>query len=291
MTSSPQPTAPETTAPETTTVQRNAPPTPAQPQVLVGGIPVVRYSRTGLADAMVADWERQKAGSFRAPARAVLSANGHSISMFASDPAFRALIDAADMVHADGMSVVTASRLLASPGIPERCATTDFFHDAAVKAAESGMSFYLLGASAEIIEQAVAVIRRQYPSLSLAGYRDGFFTDADLDGVVDDILAVRPDVLWIGVGRPRQERLAIELRDRLTGVTWIKTCGGLFDFLSGRASRAPDWMQRFGLEWLYRMGREPRRLFWRYAVTNPHAIYRMLIATRRLPDAPLPENP
>ena len=118
----------------------------------------------------------------------------------------------------------------------------------------------------------------------------GFFTDADLDGVVDGIRAARPDVLWIGVGRPRQERLAVELRDRLTGVTWIKTCGGLFDFLSGRASRAPDWMQRLGLEWLYRMGLEPRRLFWRYAVTNPHAIYRMLIATRRLPDAPLAER-
>ena len=279
-----------TSKPATVAIERESPPMPARPQVLVGGIPVVRYSRTGLAEAMVADWERQKARSFTEPPRAVLSANGHSISMFARDPGFRALIDAADMVHADGMSVVTASRLLAPPGIPERCATTDFFHDAAEKAAASGMSFYLLGASAEVIEQAVAVIRRQYPSLALAGYRDGFFTDADLDAVVTEILAVRPDVLWVGVGRPRQERLAIELRDRLTGVTWIKTCGGLFDFLSGRASRAPDWMQRFGLEWLYRMGREPRRLFWRYAVTNPHAIYRMLVATRSLPDAALPEN-
>jgi exopolysaccharide biosynthesis WecB/TagA/CpsF family protein len=78
------------------------------------------------------------------------------------------------------------------------------------------------------------------------------------------------------MGVPREQVFALRYRDRLTNVGLIKTSGGLFDFLSGRNSRAPQWMQSVGLEWLYRLGLEPRRLFLRYLRTNPHALYLLL---------------
>jgi N-acetylglucosaminyldiphosphoundecaprenol N-acetyl-beta-D-mannosaminyltransferase len=90
-------------------------------------------------------------------------------------------------------------------------------------------------------------------------------------------------VLWIGLGVPHQQRFVVRHRGLLDRVGLAKTCGGLFDFLAGKNSRAPQWMQDYGLEWLYRMSLEPRRLGWRYAVSNPHAVW--LLATRSGPPA------
>ena len=90
--------------------------------------------------------------------------------------------------------------------------------------------------------------------------------------------AARPDILWVGMGAPAEQRFCLRVRARLSNVGLIKTCGGLFDFVSGRNSRAPDWMQAVGLEWAYRMALEPRRLAYRYLTTNPHAAYLLLIS-------------
>lgn len=121
-------------------------------------------------------------------------------------------------------------------------------------------------------------MRRLYPGLALAGSRHGFFGPHEEEAVLDAIEAARPDILWISMGVPREQRFALRARARLRGVGLIKTSGGLFDFLSGERSREPGWVQRAWLEWLYRLALEPRRLFRRYALTNPHAL--VLLATR-----------
>jgi N-acetylglucosaminyldiphosphoundecaprenol N-acetyl-beta-D-mannosaminyltransferase len=105
------------------------------------------------------------------------------------------------------------------------------------------------------------------------------YMSADEEGaVVDEINAAAPDILWIGMGVPREISFSTRHRDKLTNVGLIKTSGGLFDFLSSKNSRAPAWMQTTGLEWLYRLSLEPKRLFRRYASTNLHAAYLLLFA-------------
>ncbi|WP_245572799.1 WecB/TagA/CpsF family glycosyltransferase [Lichenihabitans psoromatis] len=206
----------------------------------------------------------------------VTSANGEVMSRAASEPAIHRLFEAADLIHADGQAMVVASRYVGAPPLPERVATTDLFHDVARLAERSGTSFYLLGGTAETMALAEAAIRAAYPALVIAGARNGYIEAADEDAVAAEINRLRPGILWIGMGVPREQSFATRHLDRLTDVGAIKTSGGLFDFLSGRRTRAPQWMQTAGLEWLYRTMLEPRRLAVRYLTTNPHAVYLML---------------
>jgi N-acetylglucosaminyldiphosphoundecaprenol N-acetyl-beta-D-mannosaminyltransferase len=130
-----------------------------------------------------------------------------------------------------------------------------------------------------VIEQAAEHLQRLYPRLNIVGYRHGYFSAEEEADVVAAINAVRPDILWIGLGVPGEQRFALRHRDDLR-VGLIKTAGGLFDFLSGKNRRAPEWMQATGLEWVYRIYLEPRRLLGRYMRTNPHALFLLLTKTR-----------
>ena len=98
--------------------------------------------------------------------------------------------------------------------------------------------------------------------------------------VLDEINTLAPDILWLGLGVPAEQKFVRDFGDRLTNVGVIKTSGGLFDHLSGKNPRAPRWLQRAGFEWLWRMLVEPRRLFWRYLTTNPRAFYCILRYSR-----------
>jgi exopolysaccharide biosynthesis WecB/TagA/CpsF family protein len=238
------------------------------PRVWIGGLPIAVIDRAGSA-RLIVDLARTRPG--RRPV-VMTSANGQVVSLVARDPEARRLFLAADLIHADGMPLVFASRLRSPAPLPERVATTDLFHDVARLAEREGTSFYLLGADAKVIERAVRNVRERYPRLAIAGYRSGYFA-GDEDRAVDEINAAAPDVLWVGMGVPREQAFCHAYRHRLTGVGVIKTSGGLFDFISGKNSRAPNWMQAAGLEWLYRTTLEPRRLLLRYVTTNPHAAY------------------
>lgn len=211
--------------------------------------------------------------------KAVFSSNGQGIALAGRSAEFAEAMQDADIIHADGMPVVFASRITKTQ-LPERIATTDFFHDAARAAQENGLRFYMLGATASQNAKAVAEISRIYPQLQIVGSRDGYFDSANDEQVCEEIMRCQPDVLWVALGKPRQEYWSIRNKSRLGGVGWIKTCGGLYAFLAGDAPRAPEWMQSLGLEWLYRALKEPRRLGWRYLVTNPYSLYRLLRYTK-----------
>ena len=240
---------------------------------MIGGLEVDNLTRDELAARMVAD--AKTAGE---RPRLVFSVNGEGVSRAASDNVFRAAMQQADIRHADGMSVVFASRLFSATPLTERVATTDFFHDAAAAAEKVGLSFYFLGGTEETARAAFDTARKMYPNLRWAGYRSGYFSQSDEPAICREIVASGADILWVGLGRPKQEAFCLRNADRLKGVTWLKTCGGLFDFLAGNNRRAPAWMQATGLEWLYRTLQEPRRLLRRYLTTNPHAIW--LFATQ-----------
>ncbi|CAN7417822.1 WecB/TagA/CpsF family glycosyltransferase [Phenylobacterium sp. LjRoot219] len=245
-------------------------------EVVVGGLKTVVATRSQLAEAMVRDCQAARAAQRKPAPRLVFSSNGQGISLVGTDREFAKTMGAADIIHADGMSVVKGSRWFGSTPIPERAATTDFFHDAAKAAVRSGLRFYVLGGKEEQNAAAVDSMLRLYPDLNIVGRRNGYFRSEEDSDVCRQVVESGADVLWVGLGKPKQEFWSVANRERLRGVGWVKTCGGLYSYLAGDAPRAPDWMQRAGLEWLFRSVLEPRRLGVRYLLTNPHSFYRMV---------------
>ena len=246
-------------------------------EVVVGGLKTAAVSRRELASIMVRDCLAARRTGRPEP-KLVFSSNGNCVARAALDKEFRALLEGADILHADGLPIVAAARLLTGTPIPERCATTDFIHDAAEAAIESGLRFYLLGATEEVNKGAAEALLRDHPGLQIVGRRHGYFSPDEEDEICDEINRSGADVVWVGLGVPSEQKFATRNKGVLRA-GWIVTCGGCFNFASGDYVRAPQWMQDAGLEWLHRVWREPRRLFWRYAITNPVALTILLLRT------------
>jgi exopolysaccharide biosynthesis WecB/TagA/CpsF family protein len=208
------------------------------------------------------------------------SVNGQVISLCARDRKLAAMFLSADSINADGQPMVFLSRYLCANPLPERVATSDLFPVVARLAAKSGATFYMLGGSEEVNQKAVGASLAAYPGLRIVGRRNGYFSPAEEAEIVEEIARLRPDVLWLSLGVPLEQQFCMRNLGALRGVGIVKTSGGLFDFISLVKSRAPLWIQKAGLEWLYRLAREPRRLFVRYALTNPHALFLMLRSLR-----------
>lgn len=204
------------------------------------------------------------------------SLNGHVISLCMRDPELLISILCADLVNADGQPLVLLSRYLCTTPLPERVATTDLFPAVARQAARAGVTFYMLGATEEVNCRAVEASLAAYPGLRIVGRRNGFFPRAEEAAIVEEIVGLKPDILWVSLGVPLEQQFCARNLSALRGVAIIKTAGGLFDFLSHAKPRAPVWMQKIGVEWLFRVCLEPHRLFLRYLVTNPHALFLML---------------
>ncbi|WP_420132908.1 WecB/TagA/CpsF family glycosyltransferase [Rhodopseudomonas sp.] len=247
---------------------------------LIGGLPIVVADRAETARAMV-DEALKRRGLWRYPAY-MTSTNGEVTYRCAVDPAEHAMFLQADAIHADGMPHVFVSRFKCDVPLPERVATTDLFHDVAREAIKRGATMFMLGADETSNRLATDLVKKCYPDLKLVGRRNGFFADQDEEiAACRQIAELAPDILWVSMGVPREQLFIGRHRHRLTTVGVIKTSGGLFDFLSGLKPRAPVWMQRIGLEWLWRMALEPRRLGMRYLRTNPYAMYLLLTQTTR----------
>lgn len=242
---------------------------------LLGGLPITVIGMQQSADEFVRITLEAR-GRDEIPYYST-SANGQVIALASRDPEFRDLLLAADQIHADGMPMVLLSRMLTRNPLSERVATTDLVHAVAEASEKEGLSFYFLGATAEINKRAVARMREKYPKLSFAGASHGYLSEQQEREVVAEIARLKPDILWIGMGVPYEQKFVARNREKLRGVGVIKTAGGLFDFLAGKNSRAPKWMQSVGLEWVYRTILEPRRLALRYLTTNPAALRQILL--------------
>jgi N-acetylglucosaminyldiphosphoundecaprenol N-acetyl-beta-D-mannosaminyltransferase len=245
-------------------------------EVMVGGIRTACVSRDQMTQLMVGDCLAARSYD-RAP-KLVFAANGHAISMTVTSPSFRRSFSQATLIHADGQPVVFASKLLTRSPIPERSATTDFIHDAARAARDAGLKFFLLGGSEDVNARCAEELVKKYPGLKVAGRHNGYFEPEDEAAIIDEINASGADVVWVGLGVPKEYDFCVRNKARMKA-GWVVTSGGCFNFVTGDYSRAPAWMQAAGLEWLYRLAREPKRLFWRYAVTNPLAIFQLLTRT------------
>jgi N-acetylglucosaminyldiphosphoundecaprenol N-acetyl-beta-D-mannosaminyltransferase len=192
--------------------------------------------------------------------------NADCVNIAANDEAYRDRLAKMDWVFVDGIGMRIAGRLLKQP-VRDNVNGTDLFPQLCAALAGHGRSLYLLGGRPGIAEAAADWARSHYPGIQIAGSRDGYFDARDTDAVVAEIRSRRPDVLLVGMGAPAQEAW-IARHARATGATVTLGVGGLFDYYSGRIPRAPSWMRRLGLEWIFRLLQEPDRLWRRYLVGN-----------------------
>jgi len=245
-------------------------------EVVVGGIRTACVGRGQLSRLMLGDCLAARGG--RRKPRLVFASNGHAISMVRTDPGFREKFATADIVHADGQPVVIASKLMTKTPIPERTTTTDFIHDAAKVAREHGLRFFLFGSTEAVNAQCAEKLREAYPGLEIVGRRHGYFSREQEAEIVEEINASGADVVWVALGVPLEYDFCVRNKTRLKA-GWIVTAGGCFNFVTGHYRRAPEWMQAMSLEWLYRLWREPKRLWKRYTITNPIALFTILTRT------------
>ena len=197
-------------------------------------------------------------------ARTIATAHAQFAQIAGSNPRFRHILDRAEIMVADGMSLVAASRLLGHP-LPERIAGVDLAVETCREGAKSGLSVYFLGGRPCTAQDTAEKMRAWVPNLRVAGVDCppmGFEREATKkSAVVERIRVAHPDILFVGFGAPKQEFWMEEHRTQLP-VRVMVGVGGSFDVLSGRLPRAPLWMQHAGLEWLFRLILEPHRL-WR----------------------------
>jgi exopolysaccharide biosynthesis WecB/TagA/CpsF family protein len=239
----------------------------------IGGLKTACVTRGELVDVMVQrvrDYHDKSTNVYHQPL-SIYSTNGHSISIANSDKAMMKLLNTADLLHADGQSVVKFSEWFSNNTIPERSATTDTIHDVPQHYA-APLRHFLLGGKPNTIEKCADILSSTYDNFIVAGHQHGYFNPDEQESVIQEINASRPDVLWVGLGKPKEQEF-IDLMKTKLNVPVIISCGGCYNFVTGEYSRAPNWMQRLGLEWLHRAATEPKKLLWRYMTTNPHAVY------------------
>ena len=226
-------------------------------------IPVVNTTRELFSEFAAYDMKECKSPF----PKICFSLNGESLSDYHCNKVFREVFKCADYVHADGMSIVNISRILKVKNLRGRIATTDWFHDIAKISAKHRIRHFFLGAKPKTVAKVVEHVRKWYPDLPIAGYHHGYFSKIEEPDIIDKINKSKTDILWIALGRPKQEIFSITWKHALK-VKWIKTCGGLFDFLALEKKRAPLWIQKVNLEWAYRFSLEPKRLGSRYIRTG-----------------------
>ena len=202
------------------------------------------------------------------------------------DPMLRDSVESGQLVLADGMPLVWLSRLTDRP-LPERVAGIDLMYQLFRLANERGLRVFLLGAKPDVLERVVEVCGRQYPKMVMAGYQDGYFSEERQEAVARAVRDARPDILLVGISSPKKE-LFMKRWGPFMNVPVCHGVGGSFDVMAGLTRRAPRWMQRCGLEWLYRLVQEPGRLWKRYLVTN--SIFLVLAASDLLRRRPATEE-
>ena len=193
-------------------------------------------------------------------------ANAAKIVNMRRDARLRQSVMECDVLLADGMSVVWASRLLGKP-LPERVTGIDLFEGLLALAHRKRYRVYLLGATDDVLTRVVSVVERTYPDALVVGARNGYFTESEAADVASEIAASGADMLFLGISSPKKETFLGRFADHL-GVPVMHGVGGSFDVMAGVTQRAPEAWQRWGVEWAYHLKQEPRRLWRRYLTTN-----------------------
>ncbi|MGU8248262.1 WecB/TagA/CpsF family glycosyltransferase [Clostridium perfringens] len=200
----------------------------------------------------------------------VITPNVDHIVKLESDKEFQNVYKNADLILTDGMPLIWISKMKGNP-IKEKISGSDFFPKLCERAAEKGYSLFLLGAAEGVAAKAAENLKEKYKGLNIVGTYSPSYgfekKDNEIEKIIKMINEVNPDILAVGLGAPKQEKFIYKYREELN-VPISLAIGASIDFEAGNISRAPKWMQNYGLEWFYRLCKEPKRMFKRYIVDD-----------------------
>ena len=188
------------------------------------------------------------------------------VNLIEDDPVLADIINGCPLVNADGASILWAAKVLGVP-VRDRVTGIDLFLRLVEVAADKGYRIYLFGAKEEVVHRVKEIFEHRYPDIRIVGCRSGFFTEAQECEIVADMAASHADMMFVGFSSPKKEYWVHKYLDQM-GIPFVMGVGGSFDVVAGVTNRAPVWMQKHGLEWLYRFIQEPGRLWKRYIVGN-----------------------
>lgn len=228
-------------------------------KVVVLGVPVDPLTMAEALDAVEGAIERRE----RIQIGVV---NAAKIVNMRRNPALRDAVLSSDMIFADGMGVVWASRILGKP-LPERVAGIDLMAGMLARAHAKRYRVFFLGATDEVLDKTIERVRASFPDVVVAGRHNGYFTEEEEEAVARLIRDSRADILFVAITSPKKEKFLAKW-GALANATVCHGVGGSFDVYAGKVQRAPESWQRLGLEWLFRLKQEPGRLWKRYLVTN-----------------------
>ncbi|MFN3637766.1 MAG: WecB/TagA/CpsF family glycosyltransferase [Chloroherpetonaceae bacterium] len=180
------------------------------------------------------------------------------------------IIESCEIVNADGQAVVWASKLLGKP-LKERVAGIDLMQELIKRANEKNWGVFFFGAKQEVLDKVVAHYRKEFPFLRIAGARNGYYKPEEELKIVEEIRASNAQILFVAISSPKKEIFLNTYLD-VMNVPFVMGVGGSFDVVAGLVKRAPLWMQKLGLEWLFRFLQEPRRMWRRYIIGNTEFI-------------------
>lgn len=196
----------------------------------------------------------------------LMGVNADKINEVNQNELMKKIVNSCGIINADGASVVLASKYL-NKRLPERVAGIDLMQELVKLSSEKEYSVYLLGARQEVVEQTSQVLKEKYENLNIKGIHNGYFKEEDWKEISKELKKIKPDIVFVGITSPMKEYL-IEFLQNDGNKCVFMGVGGSFDVISGNIPRAPKWMQKMNLEWLFRVIQEPKRLFKRYFVGN-----------------------
>jgi N-acetylglucosaminyldiphosphoundecaprenol N-acetyl-beta-D-mannosaminyltransferase len=205
--------------------------------------------------------------------------NPHSYVVSLNDPLFSKALRNADWLIPDGVGIVWASRILKGV-IRQRVTGNDVFLELNARLnRKKGFKVFFLGSSEEILRAIRSRMERDFPGIRVVGtYSPPYkpeFTGSELDNMIKAVNRAKPDLLWVGMTAPKQEKFILQSRDKLK-VKFAGAVGAVFDFYSGNVKQAHPFFQKLGFEWLFRLSKEPRRLWYRYLVNGPIFLWYLL---------------
>lgn len=238
-------------------------------KVDVLGVPIARLKFNEISNVLVSLIKRPGK-------KTIFYADAHSLWVANQDCKYKRILLDATLVYPGGIGPVWASKIISKrKSLIERMTTPDFIDQIFSVVQDRGWKIYFLGGTKEVVEKTVKSVLRKFPRIRIVGYHDGYFNAGEERLIVKELNFKKPKIIFVGMGLPKQEKWVTANKDKVN-VEVFFTVGGMFDMISGTIPRAPIWMQDLGLEWLFRLVQEPRRLWRRYTLGNLGFLYLVL---------------
>ncbi|MBE6049873.1 MAG: WecB/TagA/CpsF family glycosyltransferase [Clostridium sp.] len=189
----------------------------------------------------------------------IISGNPEVLFNGLNDEKLNSTFNAGDaIIIPDGVGTVLASKIVKEP-VKEKIAGIEVMHEVLLQSIREGKGIYLLGAEEEVVKECVKNIKKDFKGINILGYHNGFFDLNNCDDIINDIKSKNPWAIFVAMGSPRQEKFINLIKDDTNCKVYMGV-GGSFDIFAGKLERAPKWMIKLGLEWVYRVAKEPWRI-------------------------------